>query len=125
MTDKEFDDWTAKYRKRFLGPGENFDFVLTWQQQILPLVFADAIEAIADVAIDARDEARFPRQHLRLIVEYANGRKAARERTQRKPIAWGPRPPAPESWDRKLLELGIIKRKEFDRRQAARKGISA
>jgi hypothetical protein len=125
MTEKQLTDWTVAYRKRFLGPGENFDFVTTWDTVLLGLDFADALAAIEAVALDPRDAANFPRQHLRLLVEHANARRDERERAARKIKPWGNRPKTSESWDRRMLEIGTIDEKEFKRRQAERKKVKS
>lgn len=124
MTDDDFFEWMARYKKRFLGPGEKDEFVYEWKPDVLKLNFTDAIEALADVAKDANDEARFPRQHLRLLLEYAAVRRAKRLGiSNQKP--WGPRPSSSELWDRRMLEIGAIETEEFNRRQAERKGSAA
>lgn len=125
MNAGQFAEWVNVYRKRFLGPGENFDFVLEWRRDIEGLDFNDAAAAIRDVALDSRDEARFPRQHLRLLLEYADLRRAEREAASRPKKRWGPPPASTEAWDREMLRVGAIEPDEFARRQAARNGATA
>lgn len=121
MSTEEFDKWVVAYKRRFLGPGEHWEFILEWQRQLEPLAFDDAVEVIADVAVDPRAEARFPRQHLRLIIEHANQRRESREVVNRPKHVWSPKPLPPESWDRRMLAMGLIDETEFERRRNERK----
>jgi hypothetical protein len=120
----ELATWKTRYRKRFLGPGENSEFLEMWEDELLKRSFADADEAIGDVALDPRDEARFPRQHLRILIEHADLRAADRKRKQKhaapKPPADEPKQPAAKTWNEAMLRLGAIDRKEFDRRERER-----
>jgi hypothetical protein len=122
MTEADFFTWMASYKIRFLGPGENYDFVLTWKPDILKLDLADAMEAIADVGRSAIPQAHFPRQHLPLIIDFAEERAHRRSKWQ-DPLA-GQRPTVPTTrWNRWMLEHGVITKNEFNRRERAKEGV--
>lgn len=121
MTSDEFARWMAKYKKRFLGPGENDDFVLEWRAQLLLCDFADAVAAIADVGADLRERSGFPRQHLPLLLEYADQRQRDRQAKENQLKPWPKENPPPgEAWDNGLLKRGIIDQKEYNRRRKGR-----
>lgn len=125
MTMDEIGKWVAEYRRCFLGPGENFDFISTWQKELLKLDYKDAVEAISSVSKDMREAARFPIQHLHLIVEYAEFHASERIRSNRPKVTWGPNPTPSELWDKRMLQIGAIDQAEFDRRAEERRAASS
>jgi hypothetical protein len=80
----EFAEWVTKYRKQFLLPSDEHDFVLGWQSKLLKHEFQDACAAIIEVAASTSEQARFPRHHLPLLLdwceEFARRRTAAEQR---------------------------------------------
>lgn len=111
--------WQEKYIRTFLTPGEKSDFVNEWKSEVLKRDLEDMTAAIIDVSLDARPEARFPRQHLRVLLEHADARFA--KRNYQRPKPWGKNPHSTEAWDRQMLKLGAIDQAEFDRRDELRK----
>ncbi len=121
MTEPQFFEWMAAYKRRFLGPSEHDVFIFEWKPDVLKLELADALEAIGDIGRDPRPEANFPRQHLRLLLEYADQRQTERERANLKPFVWPETNPPPcEAWDQTLLNRGIITKAEFNKRRKER-----
>lgn len=122
MTDNDFDKFVKRYRTLRLT-SLDFEFVLFWRPKLERFDLGDLLGAVEDLAADPR--VSFPTNDLPLLIEHASTRRERRERANRKTIKWGKMPPSTEGWDREMMKIGAIDQKEFNRRQAARKGGAA
>ena len=70
MTGQQYASWTVEFRKRFLGPGENYGFLDTWEGEIRCFCLDDALLGLRDLGKDERVRATHPRFFLPLLLEY-------------------------------------------------------
>ena len=95
------------------------EFMEFWEKALEPFSLPDAIAAVGEMVRDPRLPRTLPLDRLPLVLEYAE--KVRRDRKQSKPLAMTPGVLPSEKWDAALLASGAIDKKEFNRRQRARK----
>jgi hypothetical protein len=121
MNDANFAAFVEKYRLLRLG-SMDYLFLLAWRPRLDQFEAADLTAAVDDVAADPR--AGFPLNDLPLLIEYASTRAASRRPGWKDPFAEEKTPELTTDWNRRMVENGVITKKEFDRRERAKERIS-